>query len=76
MKVTTIKLGPVDTPMTRDHEKTALFGKPASVARDIVRAMDAGTAEAYVPSFWRAIMPVVKNTPERLFQVLPFLSGR
>jgi decaprenylphospho-beta-D-erythro-pentofuranosid-2-ulose 2-reductase len=76
VSVTTLKLGPVDTPMTRDHEKTALFGKPASVARDIVRAMDAGAGEAYVPSFWRAIMPVVKNTPERLFQILPFLSGR
>ena len=38
--------------------------------------MDAGAAEAYVPSFWGAIMPVVKSTPERLFQKLPFLSGR
>ncbi|WP_394826183.1 SDR family NAD(P)-dependent oxidoreductase [Pendulispora albinea] len=74
--VTTLKLGPVDTPMTRDHAKHALFGKPAQVARDIVVAIDAGTPEAYVPSFWRAIMPVVKNTPERVFQLLPFLSGR
>lgn len=32
--------------------------------------------EAYVPSIWRAIMPVVKNTPEALFQKLSFLSGR
>jgi short-subunit dehydrogenase len=76
VKVTTIKLGPVDTPMTRDHAKHALFGKPASVAKNIVAAMEAGTPEAYVPSFWRAIMPVVKNTPERVFQLLPFLSGR
>ena len=74
--VTTLKLGPVDTPMTRDHKKHALFGKPASVAASIVAAMDAGVPEAYVPSFWRAIMPVVKNTPERVFQMLPFLSGR
>ncbi len=76
VKVTTLKLGPVDTPMTKDHKKHALFGKPEKVARDIVSAMDAGTPEAYVPSFWGAIMPVVKNTPERLFQILPFLSGR
>mgnify|MGYP001075694037 CR=1 FL=1 len=74
--VTTLKLGPVDTPMTRDHAKHMLFGKPGSVADGIVRAMDHGIPEAYVPSFWRAIMPVVKNTPERLFQRLPFLSGR
>jgi decaprenylphospho-beta-D-erythro-pentofuranosid-2-ulose 2-reductase len=76
VKVTTLKLGPVDTPMTRDHKKHVLFGKADRVARDIVRAMDAGAAEAYVPSFWGAIMPVVKNTPECVFQVLPFLSGR
>jgi decaprenylphospho-beta-D-erythro-pentofuranosid-2-ulose 2-reductase len=76
VKVTTLKLGPVDTPMTREHPKTALFGKPPAVARAIVAALDAGAAEAYVPAFWGAIMPVVKNTPERLFQALPFLSGR
>jgi decaprenylphospho-beta-D-erythro-pentofuranosid-2-ulose 2-reductase len=76
VSVTTLKLGPVDTPMTRDHAKHALFGKPPAVARDIVRAMDRGVPEAYVPSFWRAIMPVVKNTPESVFQRLPFLSGR
>lgn len=76
VKVTTLKLGPVDTPMTRDHRKHLLFGKPGPVAESIVRAMDAGIAEAYVPFFWAAIMPVVKNTPEWLFQKLPFLSGR
>jgi len=74
--VTTLKLGPVDTPMTRDHKKHALFGKPKSVARSIVRALDARVPEAYVPWFWGAVMPIVKNTPEWLFQRLPFLSGR
>lgn len=76
VKVTTLKLGPTDTPMTTTHKKTLIFSKPANVAKDIVHAMDAGTPEAYVPSFWGAIMPVVKSTPERLFQALPFLSGR
>jgi decaprenylphospho-beta-D-erythro-pentofuranosid-2-ulose 2-reductase len=76
VSVTTIKLGPVDTPMTLGHKKHALFGKPGPVARSIVRAVDAGVPEAYVPAVWRLIMPVVKNTPERLFQRLGFLSGR
>ncbi|RYZ09422.1 MAG: SDR family NAD(P)-dependent oxidoreductase [Myxococcales bacterium] len=76
VRVVTLKLGPVDTPMTVDHQKTALFAKPPRVAASIVLALDEGAAEAYVPSFWRAIMPVVKNTPERVFQLLPFLSGR
>jgi decaprenylphospho-beta-D-erythro-pentofuranosid-2-ulose 2-reductase len=76
VSVSTLKLGPVDTPMTRDHKKHALFGKPKSVARSILHALDRGVPEAYVPSFWRATMPIVKNTPEWLFQRLPFLSGR
>jgi decaprenylphospho-beta-D-erythro-pentofuranosid-2-ulose 2-reductase len=76
VSVTTLKLGPVDTPMTKDHGKHLLFGKAPRVAESIVDAVDAGVPEAYVPSFWAAIMPIVKNTPERLFQKIPFLSGR
>jgi decaprenylphospho-beta-D-erythro-pentofuranosid-2-ulose 2-reductase len=76
VSVTTLKLGPVDSPMTTGHKKHVLFGKPPAVARDIVAAIDAGDAEVYVPSIWAAIMPIVRNTPERLFQRLPFLSGR
>ena len=76
VRVVTLKLGPVDTPMTRDHRKNVLFARPAAVASDIVRALDAGSPEAYVPPFWGAIMPLVRNTPERVFRLLPFLSGR
>lgn len=74
--ITTLKLGPVDTPMTRDHRKHVLFGKPAGVAAGIVAAMDAGVSEAYIPSYWALIMPVVRNMPERVIQQLGFLSGR
>jgi short-subunit dehydrogenase len=76
VKVVTLKLGPVDTPMTASHTKHALFARAPDVARRIVKMLDAGVPEAYVPAFWGAIMPIVKNTPERLFQLLPFLSGR
>ncbi len=74
--VTTLKLGPVDSPMTRNHAKNALFAQPLPVARGIVTALDRGVAEAYVPAIWGAIMPLVECTPERIFQWLPFLSGR
>ncbi len=76
VSVTTLKLGPVDSAMTQGHKKHVLFGKPEPVARDIVAAIDSGAAEAYVPAFWGAIMGIVKNTPEPLFQKLGFLSGR
>jgi decaprenylphospho-beta-D-erythro-pentofuranosid-2-ulose 2-reductase len=74
--VVTLKLGPVDTPMTVNHAKNALFAQPAAVAESIVSALDGGVPEAYVPWFWGLIMPLVRSTPERVFQRLPFLSGR
>jgi short-subunit dehydrogenase len=74
--VHTLKLGPVDTPMTATHEKNLLFARADRVAADIVAAIDTGRAEAYVPWFWRWIMAVVRMLPERVLQRLPALSGR
>jgi decaprenylphospho-beta-D-erythro-pentofuranosid-2-ulose 2-reductase len=74
--VHTIKLGPVDTPMTVGHRKHVLFGRPDRVAVDIVRAIDRGRAVAYVPWFWCFIMTIVRALPEPLMQRLAFLSGR
>jgi len=74
--VTTLKLGPVDSPMTHGHTKHPLFGKPPGVARGIVRAIDAGRPEAYIPPVWGAIIPIVKRVPEAILQKLAFLSGR
>jgi decaprenylphospho-beta-D-erythro-pentofuranosid-2-ulose 2-reductase len=76
VSVTTIKLGPVDTPMTAQHRKTAIFATADGVASDIVAAIDRGAGEVYVPGYWRMILWVVRNTPEALFQRLGFLSGR
>ena len=74
--VTTLKLGPVDSPMTVDHPKNMLFSSPERVAPTIVAAIDRGEAEAYVPRYWRPIMEIVRHTPEALFQRLGALSGR
>ncbi len=72
----TIKLGPVDTPMTTGHRKHALFTRPAAVAAAIARAVDRGWPEPYIPWFWRPIMFVVRAMPEWALQRLSFLSGR
>lgn len=74
--VTTIKLGPVDTPMTANHEKNALFTTSRKAAQGIVHAIDRRRAEVYLPSYWCAILYVVRHLPEVLFQRLKFLSGR
>ena len=74
--VTTLKLGPVDTPMTAQHRKTAMFATPDRAARDIVAAIDRRAGEVFVPGYWRMVLWIVRNTPEGLFQRLGFLSGR
>src|SRR5207253_6640503 len=62
--VHTMKVGPVDTPMTADHRKTMMFARAAAVGAAIVAAIDRRAAEAYVPWFWRPIMAAVRLTPE------------
>jgi short-subunit dehydrogenase len=74
--VTTIKLGPVDTPMTVDHPKNASFITSEQAAEGIARAIERRRAEVYVPGFWRPIMWAVRSMPEAVFQRLKFLSGR
>jgi decaprenylphospho-beta-D-erythro-pentofuranosid-2-ulose 2-reductase len=76
VSVTTVKLGPVDTPMTATHPKTALFATAPEAARGLLCAIDRKASEAYVPGYWRWIMLAVRHTPEWLFQRLAFLSGR
>jgi decaprenylphospho-beta-D-erythro-pentofuranosid-2-ulose 2-reductase len=65
--VVDIRPGFVDTPMTEAFSKGALWAQPASVARDIVRAVDRGTAVAYTPWFWRWIMLVIRHIPQFVF---------
>jgi short-subunit dehydrogenase len=67
VNVVTVKPGFVDTPMTRAFPKGALWATPDQVARGIVRAIDRGAYEVYVPGFWRIIMAVVRGLPERIF---------
>ena len=76
VKVHTVKLGPVDTPMTATHDKNALFARAPEVARTIVARVDRGEGPTYVPWFWAPIMAVVRARPERAFQRLKFLSER
>lgn len=76
VSVTTIKLGPVDTKMTRDHEKNALFSRADEVARAIVVAMDRRRGNVFVPGYFRLILAVVRALPESLFQRIPSLRDR
>lgn len=68
INVLTIKPGFVDTPMTRDFKKGALWAKPDSVARGIVSAVDKRRSVAYLPGFWWGIMFVITHIPEFVFR--------
>lgn len=67
--VVTIKPGFVDTPMTAGFDKGGpLWAKPDNIAAGIIRAMEKGRNEVYLPWFWRYIMLIIRHIPERLFK--------
>jgi short-subunit dehydrogenase len=70
VNVLTIKPGFVDTPMTAAFRKGALWAQPSSVAEGIVRAIDRGAGEVYLPRFWWVIMFVIRHIPEFIFRRL------
>ncbi len=66
--VTTILLGPVDTPMTTTHEKNWTFSSSRDAARGILRAIERRAGDAFVPGWFRYVMWLVRTLPEALFQ--------
>jgi short-subunit dehydrogenase len=73
VRVLNIKPGPVDTPMTANLKKSALFATPQRVAADIVHALRGGKSGVlYTPWFWRWIMLVVRMIPTAIMRKLSF----
>jgi short-subunit dehydrogenase len=70
VRVLTIKPGFVDTPMTADFPKGALWAKPEQIASGIERAVEKGRDIVYLPGFWRLIMLVIRAIPEGIFKRL------
>lgn len=65
-----LKLGFVDTPMTKDFKKGPLWAQPQQVALGITNAIAAQKDTVYLPIFWRFIMMIIKSIPEGLFKKL------
>ena len=68
--VVDIRPGFVDTPMTAEFQKGALWTTPDKVAMEIVRAINKRKPTAYSPSFWTLIMWVIRHIPEVIFKRL------
>ena len=63
----TIKLGFVDTPMTKSFRKGLMWSSPQSVAKNIVKAINKRDSEIYIPKFWWLVMLLIKIMPDRVF---------
>ena len=70
--VLTIKPGFVDTPMTAQLRKGALWATPDRIARGIVNAIDRGRSIVYLPWFWRPVMTLIRLLPEFIFRRMKF----
>ena len=65
--VVNIKPGFVDTPMTAEFEKSGpLWAQPDKISKGIIKAMQKGKDEIYLPWFWVLIMCTIKTLPNTL----------
>lgn len=67
--VMTVKPGFIDTPMTWGMQSPLIAGRDF-VARAIVDGLEAKKDVIYVPFFWRYIMLIICNVPEKIFKKL------
>ncbi len=71
LKITLVKPGPVDTPMTAQLDtRPALLADVNVVAADIVRAIEKQRRTIYVPRVWRLIMLILTHMPFFIFKKL------
>ena len=76
VKVYDLKLGPVDTPMTKGEKKHFLFSSPERVALKIVKILRTKRYTSFVPQGWFWFFLILKLIPESLFQRIPPLVER
>lgn len=69
--VCTVKPGPVDTRMTFGmDDPPPLLADPASVAADVVTAIERRKDVCYTPAVWRYIMTALRMVPASVFKKL------
>jgi len=70
VQVLDIKPGFVDTPMTAEFKKGALWAKPEQIAASIIKAINSNKNTLYTPWFWWVIMFIIRSVPEFIFKKL------
>jgi NAD(P)-dependent dehydrogenase (short-subunit alcohol dehydrogenase family) len=72
LRTVCVKPGFVKTGMTEGLKPPPFAGEPAGVARDIVRAIDAGKPVVYTPSIWALVMLVIRWLPRFVMRKIGF----
>jgi len=72
LDVLCVKPGFVKTGMTAGLKPPPFAGEPDQVARDVVRAMDAGKPILYTPSMWQLVMFVIRMLPRFVMRKINF----
>lgn len=70
--VTTIKPGPVHTPMTEGVDKMPMAIEASAAADGIFGAIARHASTAYVPFQWRVVMAGIRSIPSLVFRRLDF----
>jgi short-subunit dehydrogenase len=72
LKTVCVKPGFVTTGMTAGLKPPPFAGQPQAVARRVLKAIDRGWPEAYVPAAWRWVMCVIRTLPRRVMRRIRF----
>lgn len=72
LHVLTVKPGFVKTGMTAGLKPPPFAGEPEQVARDVVRALDAGKPVVYTPHVWALVMLVIRMLPRFVMRKIGF----
>jgi len=72
LKTVCVKPGFVNTGMTVGLKPPPFAGQPYDVARRVLRAIDRGVPEVYVPWMWRWVMCVIRSLPRFVMRRIKF----
>jgi NAD(P)-dependent dehydrogenase (short-subunit alcohol dehydrogenase family) len=72
LRTVCVKPGFVKTGMTVGLKPPPFAGTPEQVARRVVRAIDRGWPEVYVPAPWRCVMRIIRNLPRFVMRKIEF----
>jgi len=72
LRTVCVKPGFVKTGMTAGLKPPPFAGTPEEVARRVMKAIDRGWPEVYVPSAWRWVMCVIRKLPRFVMRKIEF----